>query len=123
MEPQTNVNAPEDLANIAAAIVHHEAAVDQLKQSVAAHETEIERLKDKARSALGTYKKAVPAGDLKVSWSPPNRKFNPAKFALSYPPEQNSHMYKLVPNADAIPPTLYAQFKESSDGAGTVKVS
>lgn len=118
-----NVNAPEDLANIAADIVRHEAEVDQLKQSVAAHEAEIARLKDKARSALGTYKKAVPAGDLKVSWTPPNRKFNPEKFALSYPPATNQHMYKQVPNADAIPPELYAQFKEYTDGAGTVKVS
>lgn len=123
MEPQQNVNAPEDLANIAADIVRHEAEVDQLKQSAAAHEAEIERLKDKARSALGTYKKDVPAGDLKVSWTPPSRRFNPSKFALSYPPEQNPHMYKPVPAPALIPPELYAQFKEQSDGAGTVKVS
>lgn len=118
-----NVNPPEDLEQIVAELVGCEYDIDQRQQEIKKIEARKVLLQDKIRSALGTYKKDVQVGALKVSWNPPNSTFRAAEFIAAYPPEQNQHMYKQVPNSDAIPPALYSQFKKPGTGAGTVKVS
>lgn len=108
-------SAEQRLEELAKTIAYHQDQADQHNKAAAAAEAEV-------RAVLGNPRKGVPAGNLHIDWTGPKRTFMTAEFAAAYPPDKNAHMYKLVPDGDAIPQNLKDRFYKIGSGTGTVKI-
>lgn len=108
-------SAAERLQDLAKTITYHQEQADQHNAAAAAAEAEL-------RQILGTYTKGVKAGSLTIDWNKPRSTFLANEFVAAYPPDTNRHMYKLVPDGDAIPKNLKDRFMKEGSGTGTVKI-
>lgn len=114
--PQLQKTTKEErLAQLATEIAEHQHVIDQRKII-------LKNLEAQVRDLLGDFTKDVPAGSLKIDWTPPKRSFQTAEFIAAYPPETNPHMYKLVPDSGMIPAKLKENFMRRDAGEGTVKI-
>lgn len=122
LSPKTETASAETLVTLAAEIVRLENEATDHREAVKLIDGKIADAKAKIRAELGVPTSNVPAGDLVINWTPPKRSFNGALFFQHYPAEKNPHLYKLVPNNDAIPKNLKDQFMVPGTGDGTVTI-
>ena len=122
LSPKPDTAPAETLVTLADEIARLEYEAVEHRDAVKLIDGKIADAKAKIRAELGVPTSNVPAGDLVINWTPPKRSFNSAEFFRSYPSETNPHLYKLVPNPDAIPKNLKDQFMVPGTGDGTVTI-
>lgn len=113
MEPAKE--KPLTLAQLAELVARHE-------REAAKHTNLAKLYTQQIRTQLGHPAKEVPAGNMLVTWQGPRKSFDAPSFIVAYPPETNAHMYKQVPNSDAIPKNLKDRFMVEGKGDGTVTI-
>lgn len=119
-ENKTVVTLAADIASLQGDAQELSDALSQIHAQIAEKEALI-------RAELGYPQKDVPAGDLRVDWTPPNRRFDEEAFQMKYPAKTNAHMYKTVPAKtviakEMIPPALKNDFMVPGHGEGKVTI-